>query len=55
MDLFFGLIALFLPAIIAGVVVIGSAIWVHKDVKRYKAAGVNIMGPGGWSILVFLM
>ena len=55
MDLFFGLISLFLPAIIAGVVVIGSAIWVHKDVKRYKAAGVNIMGPGGWSILVFLM
>jgi uncharacterized BrkB/YihY/UPF0761 family membrane protein len=55
MNLFFGLISLFLPAIVAGVVVIGSAIWVHKDVKRYKAAGVNIMEPWAWSILVFLM
>lgn len=49
------LILFFLPVIISGVIVIGSAIWVHKDVRRYKVAGVNIMGPGGWSILVFLM
>ncbi len=44
----------FLPAIIAGVIVIGSTIWVYKDVKRYKAAGVNIMNPGKWSILCLL-
>ena len=45
---------LFLPTIIGSAVIIGSAIWVYKDVKRYKAAGVNIMGAGGWSILVLL-
>lgn len=55
MNPIFGLISLFLPQIIGGVLVIGSAIWVHKDAKRYKAAGVNIMSPGGWSILVLLM
>lgn len=49
------LIFLFLIQIIVGVVVIGSAIWVYNNVKRYKAAGVNIMGPGGWSILVLLI
>jgi hypothetical protein len=55
MNLFLDLMSLFLPAIIAGVVVISSAIWVYKDVKRYKAVGVNIMEPWVWSILVFLM
>jgi hypothetical protein len=55
MELISGLMLLFLPTIIAGVVVIGSAIWVYKDAKRYEAAGVNIMNPGAWSILVFLL
>ena len=55
MNLFFSLLLLFLPPIIGGVIVIGSAIWVHKDVKRYKAAGVNIMSPGSWSALVVLV
>ena len=55
MDLALLLISLFLPPIIGGVIVIGSAIWVHKDVKRFKAAGVNIMSPGSWSALVFLI
>ena len=50
-------ILLLLPIVIplAGIL-IGSTIWIYKDTKRYKIAGVNIfMSPDMWSFLVFFI
>lgn len=54
MSIIFGLGLILLPVVIGGIIVIGSAIWVYKDAKRYEEAGVNIMSRGKWSILCLL-